>query len=108
MQENGVMKKDEILQTFADNLAQGMAERGLTQTALQIKSGVAQTHISRLLLCKNSATLETVAALAQALDMQPWELLVDDEATRRSILARMIGAETEPKIAQHKRRRKRE
>lgn len=74
-----------------------MDRQDLTQTALAQRSGIAQTHISRLLRCSSAATLETVAILSHALGMQPWELIVNDEATRAAVLERILGAD--PKVA---------
>lgn len=87
------MTKDELLQVFAKNLERAMrVSDGLdNQTALAKRSGIAQTHISRLLRARSAATLDTIAALSEALGMQPWELLVDEQATRKAIIERMIG-----------------
>lgn len=40
---------------------------------------------------EHSPTIDKVAKLAQALDMQPWELLTDDEAAREAAWKRMLG-----------------
>lgn len=83
-----------------------MERSDLTQTELAKRSGIAQTHISRLLRCTSAATLETVATLATALGMQPWELIVNDEATRASVLHRILGADADKvTVLQPKRRR---
>lgn len=102
----GGMKKDQLLQTFATNLARGMERAGLNQTALAKRSGIAQTHISRLLRCTSGATLDTIATLAEALRMQPWELLVNDEETRAEILQRILGADAvKVAVLRHPKRR---
>lgn len=62
-----------------------------TQPALEERSGVSQSHISRLLLCQAAATTDVLVDLARACRCQPWELLVDEDEVRREALARMLG-----------------
>jgi hypothetical protein len=50
-------------------------------------------------------TLETIGTLAEALRMQPWELLVNDEATRAEILQRILGADTNVSVMRQPKRR---
>lgn len=61
------------------------------QENLEKRSGLGQATISRVLNVGGAATLDTVAALARGIGCQPWELLVDDDATRAEALRRMIG-----------------
>lgn len=82
-----------------------MERSQVNQTALAKRSGIAQTHISRLLRCSSAATLETVATLADALGIQPWELLVNDEATRAAILQRILGSDSNVRVLRAPKRR---
>lgn len=47
-----------------------------TQPQLEEKSGVGQNTISRILNAGEDSRIETVAKLAKAYDLQPWQLLV--------------------------------
>jgi transcriptional regulator with XRE-family HTH domain len=69
-----------------------------TQQKLAARSGLSQQHVSRILRAEVSAGLEVIGALAKALRCQPWELLVDEEATRQAALERMI-VRNDPKAA---------
>lgn len=58
------------------------------QEALEERARVAQSTISRVLNGKNATTLEILQRLADGVDCQAWELLVDgpeayEEAVRR-------------------------
>lgn len=61
-----------------------------TQAALARKAGIGQSHVSRVLKGAQSVGLDVVAAVSTALGCQPWELLANDEATRRAAMERMI------------------
>lgn len=62
-----------------------------TQPLLAERSGISQAHVSRLLNRHAAATVDVLDALARACRCQPWELLVDDEATREQALRRILG-----------------
>lgn len=93
---NGRMKKVDIRQIFASNLRARMAERGYNQTNMATWSGVSQAHISEILRGVSKISLDLVAELAYGLRCEPWELLVDSEATRKNILSKMLGLEERP------------
>lgn len=90
--DNGRMEKQKLRQVLARNLKDAMAEAtGLnTQETLSRRAGLSQGYLSELLRGLSAATTDTIADLANALGRQPWELLVDDEETRKSALAKMI------------------
>lgn len=77
--------------TLADNTKRLMKAQGLNQSQLAKRSGIAQQDISRILRSKHSTTLDKLEGLAAGLDVRPWELLADDEETRREALRRMLG-----------------
>jgi transcriptional regulator with XRE-family HTH domain len=66
---------------FADNIRALREMAGLSQTGLAKRSGIAQTAIS---YCEQadgkSPTLETISALAKALRVPAWWLLIDHAA----------------------------
>jgi len=92
MQENGRMEKHLLRQILARNITQAMERKPdvSTQPALAEKAGIAQSHVSRILNCQLGAGLDKLAELSEALDCEPWELLVDEEATRERAIKRMI------------------
>lgn len=61
------------------------------QELLEAKSGLGQSTISRVLNAGGAATLDTVEALARAIGCEPWELLIDDDSVRESIVKRYLG-----------------
>lgn len=92
---NGGMRKRDIGQVFADNLKAAIARKKLTQAALAKRSGVSQGLISVISRSEHSPTIDKVAKLAYALDMQPWELLADDDAAREAAWKRMLGKDAD-------------
>lgn len=79
------MSKKPINDILADNLAYFMSKKGLTQAALSKLSGVGQTTIGLYLTPERrqpgktgkipSAKLSEVESLANALDVDVWEML---------------------------------
>lgn len=86
------MKKEALRQALAKNVAERMRAAGIaTQPELAKKANIAQSHASRILGGKQSIGLDVIAAVAGALKCEPWELLVDSDATRRAAIERMLG-----------------
>jgi transcriptional regulator with XRE-family HTH domain len=93
------MVKKRITQVLAENLDHFMRERGITQQALALKSGVGQTTISLYLRPEArkdthsggaaSPTLAKIEALASALEVDMWELLRPLTANERDLLRRI-------------------
>lgn len=73
-----------------------MHRRGINQQRLGELSGLSPSHISEARRGISSPTLETVNALAYALQMFPWELLVDSEATREEYIKRALSGGDSP------------
>jgi transcriptional regulator with XRE-family HTH domain len=104
------MKKALLRQILAKNLERAMeaapgADRQLT---LAKRAGVGQSHISRILRQESAATIDVIAALAEALNIQPWELLADSDSTRQAALEKMLGGRIDERapvtpIKRHKR-----
>jgi plasmid maintenance system antidote protein VapI len=91
--QNDGMKKAVLRQILARNLQAAMeTSPGVdTQMTLAKRAGIGQSHISRILRGESAATIDVIAALAEALNIQPWELLANDEATRQAALEKMLG-----------------
>lgn len=87
------MKKTQLRQIVARNLRRAMERNPScdTQTALAKRAGIGQSHVSRILRGESAATLDLLAAMAEALNIQPWELLADEEATRQAAIEKMLG-----------------
>lgn len=90
--DNEGMRKELLRQILASNVARRMEQTpgAETQQTLAKKAGIGQSHISRILNGAQSVGLDIVAAVSTALGCQPWELLADDEATRRAAMERML------------------
>lgn len=78
--------------TLARNLRRRMEESAdlKSQPAVSARSGVSQTHISRMLRCTSAATVDMLEQLARAFRCQPWELLVDDDEMRAEAVRRIL------------------
>ena len=87
--------------TFVDNKTRKALARNLrrrmeesadlrSQPAVAARSGISQTHISRMLRCTSAATVDMLEALARTFRCQAWELLVDEDQTREEALRRML------------------
>ena len=60
---------------FAANLRRRRAETGLSQEALAAAAGVDRTYVSSLERCVYAASLDVVERMAEALTIEPAELL---------------------------------
>lgn len=93
IRDNAGVTNDELREVLARNVqARIDADPALqVQENLEKRSGLGQATISRVLNSGGAATLDTIAALARGIGCQPWELLVDDEATRAEAMRRMLS-----------------
>lgn len=87
---NNGMPKTEIRQIFARNLREAMERAGMHQTALAQKAGMSGSHLSEVLRQLASVTIDLVADLAEALGIQPWELLADSKSAKEAALAKLL------------------
>lgn len=94
-EENADMqtKKRGIREVLAANLQARMdADETISnQPLLSARSGVDQGYISRVLRQEAAVSIEVLEKLARGCRCQPWELLVDEEATREAAIRRMLG-----------------
>lgn len=65
----------QLRQIFAINLKRRRAEQGLSQEALADSAGIDRTYVSALEREVYSVSLDTLEKLAQALAIEPAELL---------------------------------
>ena len=64
-----------IRRVFASNLRRLRAERGLSQEALADAAGIDRTYVSALERELYSASIDTIAKLAKALEASPADFL---------------------------------
>lgn len=111
------MKKEALRQILAANVARLMDEHEWTQQQLAKEADIAQSHASRILGGEQSIGLDVVAAVADAFDVEPWELLIDEDATRRNVLERILGPKSDggsrphqpqPRQTAHRKRKKKD
>jgi transcriptional regulator with XRE-family HTH domain len=60
------------------------------QALLARRAGIAQSHVSRLLNSRAGVTIDTLEAVAEAFDCEPYELLIDDDQARRALIERLM------------------
>lgn len=73
----------DIRQVFAANLRRLRHARNLSQEALAHEAQIDRTYVSALERGVYSASLDTIANLADALGVEPYELLIRENASRR-------------------------
>ena len=63
---------------FGDNIRRLMRSRPSLDSnpKLSVRADVGVATLSRIITCKTAATLDTVARLAEAFGLEPWQLLV--------------------------------
>jgi transcriptional regulator with XRE-family HTH domain len=93
IRENSRVEPERLRAVLAANVRRAMEENQAikTQPLLEQRSGLSQSTVSRILNEEGAATIDSIAKLANAAGRQPWELLVDEDATRQEALARMLG-----------------
>ena len=67
--------KDPILRRFGETVRQYRQQRGLSQEALAQQADLHPGFIGMLERAERNPTLQTIAALGQALDVPPWKLI---------------------------------
>ena len=74
-----------------------------SQNALASRAKVAQSHVGRIRRQESAATVDMLDAIAGALGIQAWELLVDSDEMREEAIRRLLAT---PKPDLTPRRRK--
>lgn len=81
-----------IVQVVAENVQHYMDLNPDLQSGpkLKKKSGVSVGTVSRIINQQVATGIDTIEALARAFGCQPWELLVDKDATKADIVRRFL------------------
>lgn len=83
----------DLRKTIAANLAKYMAEPGAPKTAKAIQQAtdgkVGYKTVERALKAQVAITIDTLQAICDALQKQPWELVTSSET--QAVLARVFG-----------------
>lgn len=77
--------RGDLRSTLARNIRAQLAKRGQAVTMLADLAGVSAAHLYSVIGCEKAASIDVVERLANALEIEPWQLLrgSDDERTRR-------------------------
>jgi transcriptional regulator with XRE-family HTH domain len=92
--QNTGMPKIDIAQVFTSSVLRWRELRGMNQSDLARKSGVSNAHLSEVMHGQSSITIDLVADIAEALGVEPWELLLESEFAKRIALAKMVWSDT--------------
>jgi transcriptional regulator with XRE-family HTH domain len=77
------MEVTELKAIFSARVAALAEDRGLSINRLADFAGVSRGYLSDVLRQTKAPTLRTIARLAEALDVEPWELLRPTPPRRR-------------------------
>lgn len=89
--QNAYVHPRTIRDTLIDNLRARLVGAGFeSPTALARKARVDPSYMSKLMRGQFSCTVDVLAKFAAALDCQPWELLVDSDATREAAYKKIL------------------
>lgn len=85
-------------QVIAANIRAQLEKSSTINSAntLARKTGLSQSHISKVLRCEAAFSTDIIGVISSAFGIQPWELLVDTEATRESFIRRIVYAQPIP------------
>lgn len=89
--QNAYVPNQTIRGTLADNIRARLAGAGLDNpTALARKAKVDPSYVAKLMRTQFSCSVDVLEKIADALECQPWELLVDSEATREAAYKKIL------------------
>ena len=69
------MEPDELKEVFAKRVTWFAKKRQLSVNRLADFAGISRGFLSDVLRCRKAPTLRTIACVAEALEVEPWELL---------------------------------
>lgn len=107
------MKKMDIRQLLTRRLNEEMERAGINQQTLAGKAGISVSHLSEIRRGISSITVDLLDDLGAALGVDAWELIIDEEETRRQAIERAVSrppfaaSEPRPKAVAHRTRKKR-
>jgi transcriptional regulator with XRE-family HTH domain len=70
--------KGPLRDTLAKNMRRLRATRKLTQEALAYDCGINRTYLSAVERSERNVSIDNIARIAKALQVEPWKLLKDD------------------------------
>ena len=68
----------DIVKVFGTNLKYYRTKLGLSQETFAYKCGMHRTYISAIECFRRSISLENIQRIADALDIEPYKLLIDN------------------------------
>ena len=74
----------DIVKVFAENLKKYRRQAGLPQEKLADKCGMHRTYISAIECCRRSIALENVQRIADALNVDTYQLFIDPKKEENS------------------------
>jgi transcriptional regulator with XRE-family HTH domain len=75
----------ELAEIFSKNLKENRRKRGLTQAGLAEKVDVSTHHIGMIEMCRNYPTLDLVERIANALDIEIYELFITPHSPNQEL-----------------------
>lgn len=73
----------DVLEVIAERIREVAEERDLPLSHLADLAGVSRAHLWRVLNVETACTVEWVAAIADVLEVEPYELLMPEESRKR-------------------------
>jgi len=75
----------EIRRIFAANLRRCRTDKGISQEELAHQAGLDRTYISSLERCVYAASIDVVGRVAEVLEIEPWQLLIQaDDGSKQA------------------------
>lgn len=73
----------DIVKVFGENLRKYRTEKGLSQESFAEKCGLHRTYIGSIECFQRNVSLENVQRIADALEIEPYKLLIQDNKEER-------------------------
>jgi transcriptional regulator with XRE-family HTH domain len=71
--------KEDILVKFGIRVRELRKEKGLSQEQLAFKADLHRTYIGMIERAEKNATLNSIEKIAKALEIEPYQLLINDK-----------------------------
>ena len=73
-----MVKMDEIMKTYAGNIRRVRQNKKVTQAVMADKIGISEKYWSDIETGRKPCSLDTLVSIANALDIEPYELLLPE------------------------------
>lgn len=73
-----MVKMDEIMKTYAGNIRRARQNKKVTQAVMADKIGISEKYWSDIETGRKPCSLDTLVSIANALDIEPYELLLPE------------------------------